>query len=111
MKALSISGLTLSILNFLAAIYLQFNLVPAHAALEASIDTGFAEELTALMLMAAHEAMVNVGMILIFSSALSLLLCIFSVAKKINSKAGLTGIVLSMITLVIGLIYGTHMFT
>lgn len=110
MKALSVTGLIISILNFFAAMYLQFILAPAAEALEESINTGFADELTSMMLMAAHEAKVNLGMGLLLTSGLSFLVCGFA-AWKTKSKAAYIGLVLSLIALFIACLHGTHMFS
>jgi hypothetical protein len=110
MKALSISGLVISILGFLAAMYEQFILAPADAALEASIDTGQSDELTSMMWYATHETMVSLGEGLILVCGLSLILSVIP-AMKTKSKLAWTGVVLSVIAVVIGLVNGTHMFS
>lgn len=110
MKALSITGLVIGLLSFLAAMYLQFVLAPAAASLEASLNTGFSDEMTSMMWMAAHEAKVNMGETLVISSGLALILSVIP-AIKTKSKMAMVGTMLSLISLLIGIIQGTHMFS
>lgn len=110
MKILSISGFVLSILSFITGIYLQFILAPAAESLEDSINTGFSDETTSLLFYAAHEAKVNTGMNLVIAGGLALVLCIVP-AIKTKSKLAMTGVLLSLFALVIGLMHGTHMFS
>lgn len=110
MKALTISGFVLSVLSFITGLYLQFVLAPAADALEASLNTGFADETTSLLFYAAHESKVNTGMNLVIVGGLALLLCAFSTIKT-KSKLALFGVLLSFAALVAGLMHGTHMFS
>ncbi len=110
MKLLSISGFILGILSFLASLYLQFVLAPAAAALEASIDTGLSAPIDSIVFVAAIDAKVMLGEILIITGGLGLILSGIS-AIKLKSKLAMTGVVLGLIALVIGVIHGTHMFS
>lgn len=111
MKALSITGLVLSILNFLAAMYLQFILAPAAASLAASLEASdYSDELLMDMEMMAHEAAVNLGMGLLLTAGLSFLICGFA-AWKTKSKAAYIGLALSLVALFIACLHGTHMFS
>lgn len=110
MKVLSISGFVLSILSFITGIYLQFVLVPAAESLEDSLNTGFSDEMTSMMLYAAHEAKVNTGMNLVIAGGLALVLCTIP-AFKTKNKLAITGGLLSLVALIIGLMHGTHMFS
>lgn len=110
MKVLTISGFILSLLSFVTALYLQFVLVPAVDALEESINTGFSDELTSMMLYQAHDVKVIAGETLVIAGGLALIMCIIP-AIKTKSKLALFGAVLSFATLLAGLIHGTHMFS
>jgi hypothetical protein len=110
MKALSISGFVLGILSFIGGLYLQFILAPAADSLEASLDTGFSDEMTSMMFMAAHEAKVSTGEILIIVGGLAFILCIIP-AIKTKNKLAYTGAVLSLLAVLAGLVNSTHMFS
>lgn len=110
MKLLSISGFVLSILSFITSMYLQFILAPAAESLEESINTGFSDETTSLLFYAAHEAKVNTGMNLVIAGGLALILCAIP-AFKTKNKLAMTGGLLSLVALIIGLMHGTHMFS
>ncbi len=110
MKALSISGFIISVLSFITALYLQFVLAPAAASLEESLNTGFSDDITSIMWMAAHEAKVTTGEILVISGGLALILCIIP-AIKTKSKLGIVGAFLAFAALMAGLMHGTHMFS
>lgn len=110
MKALSISGFILSVLSFIAALYLQFVLAPAADSLEASVDTGFADDINSMMWMAAHEAKVATGETLVIAGGLSFILCIIP-AIKTKNKLALFGALLAFAALLAGLMHGTHMFS
>lgn len=110
MKALSISGFILSLLSFIASLYLQFVLAPAADSLEASLDTGFSDGINSVMWMAAHEAKVTAGETLVITGGLSLILCIIP-AIKTKSKLGIIGAFLAFAALMVGLMHGTHMFS
>ena len=110
MKALSISGFILSVLSFIAALYLQFVLAPAADSLEASLDTGFSDGISSVIWMAAHEAKVTAGETLVITGGLSIILCIIPVIKT-KSKLGIIGVCLAFAALLAGLMHGTHMFS
>lgn len=111
MKGLSITGFIISILIFLLAMYLQFMVVPAVASLERMMDIGDgSDDLTRMMWGQAHSMKVNLGMITLFGGILPLILCIIP-ALKTKSKLAWTGVVLSFIAVVIGILSGTHMFS
>lgn len=110
MKALSISGFILSVLSFVTALYLQFVLAPAVESLENSINTGFSDELTSMMLYEAHDVKVMAGEILVIAGGLALIMCVIP-AIKTKSKIALFGALLSFAALLAGLIHGTHMFS
>lgn len=110
MKVLSISGFILSVLSFIAGLYLQFVLAPAADSLEASLNTGFSDNTTSLLFYAAHEAKVNVGETLVITGGLALILCVIP-AIKTKSKPGIIGATLAFLALMAGLMHGTHMFS
>ncbi len=110
MKVLTISGFVLSVLSFITGLYLQFVLAPAAEALEESINTGFSDELTSMMLYEAHDMKVMVGETLVIAGGLALILCIIPTLKA-KSKLALFGALLSFAALLTGLIHGTHMFS
>lgn len=110
MKALSISGFILSVLSFITALYLQFVLVPAEDALEASLNTGFSDGINSIMFIAAHDTKVTTGETLVITGGLSLILCIIPVIKT-KSKLGIIGACLAFAALLAGLMHGTHMFS
>ncbi len=110
MKALSISGFILSVLSFITGLYLQFVLAPAADSLEASLDTGFSDDINSMMWMAAHEAKVTTGETLVIAGGLALILCAIP-AIKTKNKLSLLGAILSLAALLAGLINGTHMFS
>src|SRR5688572_26525860 len=110
MKAISITGLVIAILSFLAAMYLQFILAPACEALEVTVSSGLADELTSHMLMAAYDTKVNLGMTLVISGGLSFIMCLYA-AVKTKGRAAFIGTLLSFIALLFGLLHGTHLFS
>ena len=110
MKGLSITGFIISILIFLLAMYLQFVVVPAVSSLERMIDYNDESGLSSMMWAQAHSMKVNLGMITLFGGILPLILCIIP-ALKTKSKLAWTGVVLSFIAVVIGILSGTHMFS
>ena len=110
MKVLSISGFILSVLSFVSALYLQFVLAPAVESLENSINTGFSDELTSIMLYEAHDVKVMVGETLVIVGGLALILCVIP-AIKAKNKLSLLGVILSLAALLAGLMHGTHMFS
>ena len=111
MKGLSITGFIISILVFLLAMYLQFMVVPAVESLERMMDSGDgSDDLARIMWRQTHSMKVNLGMITLFGGILPLILCIIP-ALKTKSKLAWTGVVLSFIAIVIGILSGTHMFS
>ncbi len=110
MKALSISGFILSVLSFIAGLYLQFVLAPAANSLEDYLNTGLSDDINSLMFYEAHEAKVMTGETLVITGGLALILCIIP-AIKTKSKLGIIGACLAFAALMAGLMNGTHMFS
>ena|ERR1043165_455782 len=110
MKALSISGFILSILTFLTALYVQFVVAPAEASLQQDMDTEEFSEFTSDMWMAVHETLVTLGEALVIGGGLALILSVIP-AVKTKSKLAWTGTILGLLSLLVGLIHGTHMFS
>ena len=110
MKGLSITGFIISILIFLLAMYLQFVVVPAVASLERMIDYSDESGLSSMMWANARSAQSTLGIIILFGSALPLILCIIP-AIKIKNKLAWVGVVLSLVSVFVGLVNGTHMFS
>jgi len=110
MKALSITGFIIAILVFLAALYLQFAVAPAVASLERMIDYNDESGLSSMMWANARSAQSTFGIIILFGGVLPLILCIIP-AIKIKNKLAWAGAVLSLVSVFIGLLNGTHMFS
>ena len=110
MKALSISGFILGLFSFIGGLYLHFMLAPAAEALESSLETGFSDEMTSLMFMAAHEAKVGTGETLVIIGGIAFIISGIA-AIKTKSKLAIAGTLMSFIGLLAGLVHGTHMFS
>lgn len=109
MKALGMIGFVLSVLLLLLALYLQFVAVPAVEIADAMYIEG-GGDLQAALSVSAREGMMNMANTVLLGGALSLILSAVSFLKTKN-KLALAGAVLSLVSVLIGLIHGTHMFS
>lgn len=110
MKGLSITGFIIAVLLLLVALYLQFIIAPSVDALESAINYEDESGLSSMMWSQALSFKSSLGIILLFGGILPLGLCI-APALKAKNKLAWTGLILSLIVILIGLINGTHMFS
>lgn len=110
MKGLAITGFILSILLFLGALYLQFVVAPGVASLEAAIDYNDSSGLSSMLWSQARSFQSSLGIIMLFGGIITLILSIIP-ALKVKNKLAWTGVVLSLVIVLIGLMNGTHMFS
>ena len=110
MKALSTIGFVISTLCLLGALYLQFILAPAAAYFKMLREDIGDPEIDYSIQNAALEAKVNMGECVLIGGGVAFLLCLFG-SIKTKSKLAMAGALLGLVSLVIGLIHGTHMFS
>lgn len=114
MKILGKIGFGVSVIALLMGAYLQFFIAPAASSADVRMESSMSNDaywgsLDMQMDQALKDAQVDFGMIVLFVGILSFLLCIIPAIKK--QKIGIIGAILSLITLLIGAMYGTHMFS
>jgi hypothetical protein len=109
MKAVSIIGFVISCLFILAALYLQFILVPA-ADMFTTSSLMSGTEMDYALENAAREAKVGTAEMIIIGAGVGFLMSLAGFIKT-KSKLALTGSILALVSVLIGLIHGTHMFS
>jgi len=101
MKALSISGLILSILGLITALANQFHFKPNAQALESNDSMIWAE---------AHHLTVLLGEAALIICGVAFLLVLVPLFKT-KSKLSIIALILALIGIILGLAQGTHMFS
>lgn len=107
MKALSITGFTIAIISFIGAMYLKFTLIPIVEHLD---NIEHPTDLERSLWAGAYSSTGDFAVLILFGSILCLLLCSIP-AIKIKNKFAWAGVILSLVSLIIGLAYGTHLFS
>lgn len=115
MKLLGIFGTVIGLLSGLLAVYVQFIVVPAAEIAETAINFGVSQQGLEYYGTAEHnlnqasvEAVTDFGIILLFAGLLALLVSIFPAIKK--QKFAWIGVILGLISSLIGAAHGTHLF-
>ncbi len=116
MKALGVTGFVLGIIATLLGIYLQFVVVPAAEAAEASNailaqmgGDNFYESPEYRLNWAIADAVVDFGTIVMGAGLLAFLVSIVPAIKK--RKIAWIGVLLGLVTFFLGAAHGTHMFS
>jgi hypothetical protein len=102
MKALSISGLILSVLGLITALANQFHFKPNALALESGDSMLWAE---------AHHLSVLLGEAALITCGVAFLLALIAVFKVKSKLVAIIAIVLALVGIFLGLAQGTHMFS
>ena len=110
MKALGTIGFVISVLVFLISMYLQFMVAPGIESLQAATDGMDFSDLSWAVYDAEREGMMNMGYVSLFGGGLSLILCAVGFMKT-KSKIALVGMILALVSVFVGLLHATHMFS
>ena len=105
MKALSFSGLILSLLGLITALANQFHYIPNAKALEKS------ENAPGYMWANAHHLTIILGEVALITCGVAFLLALVAVFKVKSKLVAIIALAIALVGIILGLAQGTHMFS